>query len=148
MFDNFPIDFHKVREITMQQENIKSTENGLLIKNSQINNEFQKRKKSIFYAYYLCLLMSGLGLHKFYLGDQQQGIRFLSLYWLGLYVFSVGFGVMNKGYYNLGASTFVIGVGTLTMFAAWWFFDILTLYFQTKRKNELIKQEIITSQHM
>ena len=117
----------------MQKENIKLTQDNLHIDTKQFNSEFQKRKKSIFYAYYLCLLMSGLGLHKFYLGDQLQGIRFLSLYWLGLFVFSAGFGLMNKGNTTLGTSTFIIGTGILVVFFAW----SIYLHFIFKPKEKM-----------
>ena len=108
--------------------------------------EYKKRKKSVIFAYYLCLMMSGFGLHKFYLGDKIQGFKFVALYWLGLVVFAAGFGLMEAGQFTFGASIFVMGMGALVVFGVWWVVDIVTLYFQTRRKNEIIKQQIMSHQ--
>lgn len=110
-----------------------------------VSQEYKKRKKSIIVAYYFCLLMSGFGLHKFYLGDKQQGVKFVALYWVGLLVFAAGFSLMEIGQFTIGASSFVIGMGALTVYGVWWVIDIFTLFFQTRRKNEVIKQQIIAT---
>ena len=111
-----------------------------------IEKEYKKRKKSVIFAYYLCLMMSGFGLHKFYLGDKVQGFKFVALYWVGLFVFIAGFGLMEAGQFTFGASIFVMGLGALAVFGVWWILDIITLYYQTRRKNELIKKQILSHQ--
>ena len=111
------------------------------------SKEYKKRKKSIFIAYYFCLLMSGFGLHKFYLGDKTQAIKFVSLYWVGLLIFAAGFSLMEMGMFTIGATSFVVGMATLAVFGVWWVMDIATLFFQTRRKNELIKSQILMTSH-
>lgn len=110
-----------------------------------ISREYNKRKKSIFIAYYLCLFMSGFGLHKFYLGKKAQAIKFISLYWAGLFVFSIGYLLLDIGQFIVGAFTFLLGMGMLVIFGIWWLVDIFSLYTQTKRANKLIKQGLINS---
>lgn len=108
-----------------------------------LDKEYKKRKKSIIVAYYLCLMMSGFGLHKFYLGNKSQAIKFVSLYWVGLLVFAAGFSLMEIGQFAIGASSFVIGMGALAVYGVWWVYDIATLFFQTRRTNALIMQQIL-----
>ena len=124
--------------------NTKTNTNSLSLPSS-LKQEYKKRRKSVIIAYYFCLLMSGFGLHKVYLGDKSQALKFAGLYWVGLVVFASGFTLMDMGLFEVGASGFVMGMGALAVYGLWWVFDILTLFVQTKRKNELIMQQIIAS---
>lgn len=115
-----------------------------LISQPHIKTEYKKRKKSFIVAYYFCLLMSGFGLHKFYLGDKKQAVRFVSLYWTGLAIFMLGFFSMDTGQPELGQAIFALGLLSLTLFGVWWIIDILTLHIKISRKNRQILNEIIS----
>ena len=104
--------------------------------------EYKKRKKSYLVAYYFCLLMSGFGLHKFYLGEKRKAIEFISLYWVGMLIFFAGFMMMEYGHFTAGASIFVLGAFYLAWYGVWWVMDIFTLFLQIHRKNEGIKKEL------
>ena len=119
-------------------------------------SEFGKVKKSAGIAYLLWFFLSGLAVHKFYLGKVKQGIFYLVAPWLAVLVFILG--VLDaagkrdaQGAVELsafGTPTVVIAVLGLLVYVVWWFVDLFTLHRQVARANEEIEREIIQQVRM
>lgn len=119
-------------------------------------SEFDKVKKSTGIAYLLWFFLSGLAVHKFYLGKVKQGIFYLIVPWLAVLVFILGAVDAAGGrdaqgpveWSAFGSPTVVIALLGLLAYAVWWFVDLFTLHRQVARANEEIERGIIQQVRM
>lgn len=116
-----------------------------------LESEMQKRRKNLVLAYVLLIFLGVLGVHKFYLGKNSQGVKYLVLFiaaWIlgaGSVIFG-GIGTLMGGEGG-GLAAFGMSVlfGVIFIVVLWCFllYDLFTLPSQVDRINEDIEDEII-----
>ena len=116
-----------------------------------LESEMQKRRKNLVLSYVLLIFLGVLGIHKFYLGKNSQGVKYLVLFiaaWI-LGAGSIIFGGIGTLVGGEGGGLAAFGISTLFgfifMVVLWCFllYDLFTLPSQVDRINEDIEDEII-----
>ena len=104
----------------------------------------------------LWFFLSGLAVHKFYLGKVRQGIFYLIVPWLAVLVFILGAVDAAGGrdaqgpveWSAFASPAVVIALLGLLAYLVWWFVDLFTLHRQVARANEEIERGIIQQVRM
>jgi len=118
---------------------------------NHLKSEMQKRRKNLVLSYVLLIFLGVLGIHKFYLGKNSQGVKYLVLFiaaWI-LGAGSIIFGGIGTLVGGEGGGLAAFGISTLFgfifMVVLWCFllYDLFTLPSQVDRINEDIEDEII-----
>ncbi|MBI1724361.1 MAG: TM2 domain-containing protein, partial [Candidatus Tectomicrobia bacterium] len=95
-------------------------------------------------AYAPWFFLSWIGTHKFYLGKIGEGMAYIFLPWVALFLFVGGLITINQdGSPFLGL--LLPGSAALVAYAIWWFVDLFTLHSQVERFNEQLEVQIIRS---
>jgi|GEM_PF-837867 TM2 domain-containing membrane protein YozV len=97
--------------------------------------EFLRHKKDTLTAYIFLVFFWFIGLHKFYLGKNTEGVIFLSLPVLSSVFTIFGFFMVNDLFFYSGL---VLAGG----FALVFIFDLFTLWKQVEKANERIYRDI------
>jgi len=106
-----------------------------------LKSEMQKRRKNLVLSYVLLIFLGVLGIHKFYLGKNSQGVKYLVLF-IAAWILGAGSIIFGGGLAAFGISTLF---GFIFMVVLWCFllYDLFTLPSQVDRINEDIEDEII-----
>ncbi|GBD04429.1 hypothetical protein HRbin19_01744 [bacterium HR19] len=100
-----------------------------------IEVEFLRHKKDTLTAYIFLVFFWFIGLHKFYLGRNTEGVIFLSLPVLSSVFTIFGFFMINDFF-------FYSGLVLAGIFALMFVFDLFTLWKQVEKANERIYRDI------
>jgi len=110
---------------------------------------YDSQKKSAGIAYLLLVLLGGLGVHRFYLGQKWQGLIRLSFFILMLICLMVtGVSAVNSAMNNVSTSTpeqailgFIAIISSVATIALG-FYDLFTLHSSVKKINVSLIQRL------
>ncbi len=117
-----------------------------------LQSEIARRKKSVSLTYVLWFFLSGLGIHKFYLGKIWQGVLYIIAPAIAIIFLATGFFMSFDPYAitsseELTEGEFMIAIGFMGLIAygICWFIDLFTIQSQVNRCNEDIEIETVKS---